>query len=157
MQQIRFYNSKEKKELFQQLEEQFAIKPKLDCLFFENSQNKIFLLSKDYAHIDVKMLRINNGGMYFAKKEREGLRLTIEGAQLINATKHSVSLNKIQVEQWMQGEDMSMEGNEGFVILKHEEDIFGCGMLKNNILRNMVPKERRVHTITDTEEINTFE
>ncbi|HIH15001.1 MAG: hypothetical protein QT08_C0003G0008 [archaeon GW2011_AR17] len=152
MQEMRFLNSKERKELFQKLEEQFAAKPEIDCLFFENSQDKVFLLSKDYASFDVQALRVNNRGMYFAKREREGLRLTIEGAQLLKARKNVVLLDKKQAELWMLGEDIPMEGNQGFIILQHGEDILGCGMLKNNILRNMVPKERRLHSITASQE-----
>lgn len=153
MQELRFLNSKEKKELFEQLEEQFGVKLKLDCLFFENSQDKIFILSKDYAKIDTKGLRVNNKGMYFAKREREGLRLTIEGAQILNPKKNIILLNKEQAELWMTGEDIAMQGDQGFVVLFFEEDILGCGMLKNNILRNMVPKERRLHSITSSVEI----
>ncbi len=152
MQQLNFYNAKQKKELFQQLEEQFGVKPELDLIFFENSQDKVFLLSKDYAHIDTSNLRVNNSGMYFAKKERDGIRLTLEGAQLLQNAKKKLILTKKQTELWMQGEDISLQGNEGFVILEHEGDIFGCGMHKNNILRNMVPKERRLHSVTQTEE-----
>lgn len=151
MQRVGFYNSKEKKELFQQLQEQFGVAKELDVLFFENSQDKIFVLSKAFAQIDPKNLRINNSGMYFAKKEREGLRLSIEGAQLLDIHKNIIPVNKVQAELWMKGEDIALKGNEGFVLLQHERDILGCGMLKNDVLRNMVPKERRLHSITETE------
>ena len=124
--------------------------------FSASYQQKIFLLSKDYSSLDTNGLRINNMGMYFAKKEREGLRLTIEGAQLLHAKKRVISLTKEQAEQWMQGEDIPMEGNQGFVILHAGEDILGCGMLKNNLLRNMTPKERRLRSITQTEEENNL-
>ncbi len=154
MQRVGFYNSKQKKELFQQLQEQFGISQELDVLFFENSQDKIFALSKDFAQIDPKGLRINNSGMYFAKKEREGLRLSVEGAQLLTAHKNIIPVNKAQAELWMKGEDIIMQGNLGFVLLKQDKDILGCGMLKNDLLRNMVPKERRLHSITDTDEEN---
>lgn len=152
MQEMRFLNSKEKKELFQQLEKQFGAQAELDCLYFENSQGKIFLLSKDYASFDPKGLRVNNRGMYFAKREREGLRLTIEGAQLFQAKKNVLDLDAKQAELWMLGEDIPFEGNQGFVLLRCEKDILGCGMLKNNVLRNMVPKERRLHSITASQE-----
>ena len=156
MQRVGFYNSKEKKELFHQLKEQFGMTKELDVLFFENSQDKIFALSKDFAKIDTQGLRINNSGMYFAKKEREGLRLSIEGAQLLDVHKNIIPVNKAQAELWMKGEDIPFQGDQGFVLLEHEEDILGCGMLKNNLLRNMVPKERRLHSITETEEENTI-
>jgi len=148
MQQVTFYNSKDKKQLFRQLKEQFGVEKELDVLFFENSQDRIFLLSKDFAHINPQGMRINNSGMYFAKKEREGLRLSIEGAQMLDIRKNIIPVNKAQAELWMKGGDIPIIGHEGFVVLQHDKDILGCGMLKNDILRNMVPKERRLHSIT---------
>ncbi|MDP3728664.1 MAG: hypothetical protein Q8R18_04390 [bacterium] len=152
MQRVGFYNGKEKKELFHQLKEQFGVTEEPDVLFFENSQDKIFVLSKDFAQIDTQGMRINNSGMYFAKKEREGLRLSIEGAQLLDIRKNIIPVNKAQAELWMKGGDIPFEGNSGFVILQHENDILGCGMLKNDLLRNMVPKERRLHSITASQD-----
>ena len=148
MQRVGFYNSKEKKELFHTLKEQFGVTEEPDVLFFENSQDKIFVLSKDFAHINPQGMRINNSGMYFAKKEREGLRLSIEGAQLLDIRKNIIPVNKAQAELWMKGDDIPFEGKSGFVVIQHEKDILGCGMLKNDLLRNMVPKERRLHSIT---------
>lgn len=152
MQRVGFYNSKEKKELFHQLKEQFGATKQLDALFFENSQDKIFMLSKDFASIDPQGLRINNSGMYFAKKEREGLRLSMEGAQLLDIHKPIIPINKAQAELWMKGDDVPLLGNQGFVILKEGKDVLGCGMLKNDVLRNMVPKERRLHSVTQSVE-----
>jgi NOL1/NOP2/fmu family ribosome biogenesis protein len=148
MQKLKFLNSREKKELFKQLKEQFDCN-ELDMIFLENSQSKIFALSKDYAKADLEKVNVNNLGLYFAKKEREGIRLSIEGAQMVNARKNIIELNKEQANLWMKGEDITMEGNSGFVIIKSDNDIFGCGMLRNNILRNMVPKERRLTKISE--------
>lgn len=150
MQKLTFLNTRERKELFKQLEEQFGCTESLDFIFFENSQDKIFLLSKEYAGLDLHGLRVNNLGLYFVKREREGLRPSIEGAQLIHAKKNVLALDKKQAEQWMQGEDIPFEGDAGFVILKKDGDVLGCGMLRNNILRNMVPKERRLQSITES-------
>lgn len=148
MQRLKFLNTRDRKELFKQLKEQFGAE-ELDYIFFENSQEKIFILSKDYANANLENINVNNLGMYFARRENDGLRLTIEGAQLINAKKNIIELGKEQIDLWMKGKDIPMEGNLGYVIVKNNKDVFGCGMLKNNILRNMVPKERRLVKITD--------
>jgi len=157
MQKLHFLNSREKKDLFKQLEEQFACTEALECIFCENPEGKIFLLSNEYAKLETQGLRINNRGLYFGKREREGIRLSLEGAQVIHPKKNIVELNKHQAQQWMMGEDIPMEGNLGFVVLKLEKDILGCGMLKNNILRNMVPKERRLHSITESDRFSIEE
>ena len=149
MVQLKALNTREKKEIFQMLEEQFGIKEHVDYIFFENNKEKIFIISSAFAQLNQAQVRINNIGMYFATREKDGLRLSIEGAQLVNAKKNSIELTKEQAHQWMKGEDIPMEGNLGYVIVRYKKDTFGCGSLKNNILRNMVPKERRLHSITE--------
>ncbi len=148
MQKLKVLNSREKKALYKQLEEQFGVTEKLPYLFLENTKDKIFLLSPDFANLNVNNLNVNNKGLYFAKKERDGLRLSIEGAQLIKPKKNIISLNDKESHLWMMGKDVPMEGHKGYVIVKFNNDILGCGILKNNILRNMVPKERRLHSVT---------
>ena len=152
MQKLNFLNTRDRKELFNKLKDQFDFQAELDCLFFEGSDNKIFLLSKDFAKMDLSGLRINNQGLYFLKKERDGLRLSIEGSQLIKAKKNIVQLTKSQSENWMKGDDINIDGNSGYVIVQQENDILGCGNLRNNILRNMVPKERRLKSVTESDE-----
>ncbi len=152
MSKVKFLNTRERKELFLQLKEQFDFQADLDFLFFEASDNKIFLLSKDYANIDLTGLRVNNQGMYFGKREHDGFRLSIEGSQLIQAKKNIILLTKSQAESWMKGEDIQLDGDSGYVIVQQDKDILGCGNLRNNVLRNMVPKERRLHSITNNDE-----
>ncbi len=149
MQELHALNAREKKALYKQLEDQFGVTEKLPYLILENTKNKIYLLSTDYAKLDLKGLRVNNMAMYFGKKERDGFRLSIEGAQLVKAKKNVIELTKSQANLWLQGKDIPMEGNKGFVILKFGKDVLGCGALKNDILRNMVPKERRLHSVKD--------
>jgi len=117
MQQLKALNSRQKKEIYKQLEEQFGFTEKIDAIFLENSKEKIYLLSNDYAHLEVTGLRVNNKAMYFGKKEHDGFRLSIEGAQLIKPTKNVIDLTKAQAELWMTGEDIPFEGHAGFVIL----------------------------------------
>ncbi|MBS3072265.1 hypothetical protein J4477_00320, partial [Candidatus Pacearchaeota archaeon] len=90
--------------------------------------------------------------LYFLKKERDGLRLSIEGSQLIKAKKNIVQLTKSQSENWMKGDDIEIDGNSGYVIVQQKNDILGCGNLRNNILRNMIPKERRLKSVTESDD-----
>jgi len=152
MQKLNFLNTRDRKELFHQLKEQFDFRSELDFLFFEASDSKLFLLSRDYANLDLSKLRINNQGLYLGKRERDGIRLSIEGSQLIGAKKNLLPLTKSQAEVWMKGEDIPVNGNLGYVIVKHDKDILGCGMLKHDLLRNMVPKERRLKSVTESDE-----
>jgi len=149
MQDLKALNSRQKKEVYKQLEEQFGYKEKIDAIMLENSQDKIFLLSNDYANLDVEKLRVNNKAMYFGKKEHDGFRLSIEGAQFIKPTKNVIELTSEESHLWMLGKDIPKEGHVGFVILKYKKDILGCAMHKSDIIRNMVPKERRLHSVSE--------
>lgn len=146
MQKLKALNSRELKELYKELE-RFGVKERLDYIVLVSSKDKLYLLSKDYANLDVSSLRINNKGMYFGKREKDGLRLSIEGSQVINATKNVVELDREGMEKWVTGKDVEVEG-EGYVIVKYGKDVLGCGRIVNGKLRNMVPKERRVKELS---------
>jgi len=148
MQDLKPLNSREKKVIYKQLEEQFGHVDKIDMIFLENSKSKIFLLSNDYVHLELKGLRVNNKAMYFGKREKDGFRLSIEGAQIISPTKNIIDLDQDQVKLWMTGEDIPFEGHSGWVILRFGQDIMGCTMHKVDVIRNMVPKERRLHSVS---------
>ncbi|MBT4175025.1 hypothetical protein HOC80_03320 [archaeon] len=145
---MKILNSREIKAIYKQLEEQFGNKKKLDYGFLENNKDKIFLISKKYAELDTKRLRVNNLGMYFAKRQIDGIRLSIEGSQMIEPTKNIIQLNKEQMEHWVKGEDFPFEHETAYVIIKHNKDVLGCGRVVKNTLRNMVPKERRLKSLT---------
>ncbi len=147
---MKILNSREIKAIYKQLEEQFGNKKKLDYGFLENNKDKIFLISKDYANLKTEKLRINNMGMYFGKRQIDGFRLSIEGSQMIEPTKNIIQLNKKQMELWVKGEDVPFEHNTAYVIVKHKDDTLGCGRVVNNLLRNMVPKERRIKSLNQS-------
>tara|TARA_Y100000310_G_C20374460_1_gene665073 strand:+ start:306 stop:755 length:450 start_codon:yes stop_codon:yes gene_type:complete len=149
MQDLKALNSREKKEIYKLLESQFGHTEKFNVIFLKNNKSKIFFLSNDFLNLDVTNLRVNNKAMYFAKMERDGLRMNIEGAQMLKATKNVIDLNKEEAHAWMLGDDIPHEGNQGYVLLRYKKDILGCGILKNNNIRNMVAKERRLHSVTE--------
>jgi len=150
MQKLKALNSRELKQLYKELNEQFGVEEKLDFIVLENTKDKLYLLSRDYEKLDVSKLRVNNKGMYFGKKERDGLRLSIEGSQLIDAKKNVVVLNEEGMKKWVSGEDVEVEHDTAYVIVKYNKDVLGCGRVVNNKLRNMVPKERRLKELVST-------
>lgn len=142
---LKILNSREKKRLFKELSLQFGDIDKLDYVFMQNNKDKIFVITRDIENINLEKLRINNGGLYFAKKENAGIRPSIEGAQLIKATKNIIEVSSEQTDKWMRGEDFEIKGDyKGYVIIKSKSEIFGCGQYKDGIVRNMVAKERRI-------------
>jgi NOL1/NOP2/fmu family ribosome biogenesis protein len=150
MQKLKVLNSRERKNIYKQLFDQFGHESEFDVIFLLNSQKKVYLMSKEYIDLDITHLRINNKAMYFGKLEHDGLRLSIDGSQMLKPTKNIIELDEANLIKWMQGEDILFDGEDGYYLVKHGGDIFGCGSLRFNNLRNMVPKERRLHSVEFT-------
>lgn len=144
-------NTREVKKILNWLKEHYGIKElKIDKAFLQSTKDKIYLISKKISELDPKSLRINLIGLYFAKLEKTGIRLSIEGAQIIGpkSTKNVVKLDKSQMNDWIRGNDIGYNADvEGFIIVKHKNDFFGVGTYKDGKILNYVPKERRIKKI----------
>ncbi len=88
------------------------------------------------------------GGVYFGKVESDGIRLTIEGSFLVGpkATKNVIEISWKDTKRWLSGEDISVEfeGN-AWVILHHGPYWLGGGKAVNGVVKNYVPKDRRLN------------
>lgn len=141
-------NSREVKKIINLLKEQFLIKDlKLDYVFILGKEGKLYVIDKKLGELDMKGLRVNSLGMYFGKLESDGVRLSIEGSQLVGplAKKNVVSLSDGDIARWVSGSDLDLKGSyDGFVIVKYKDDFFGSGKFSKGRLLNFVPKSRRV-------------
>ena len=148
MQELKILNSKEIKEIYGLIEKQWGAKIKLDYGFLKNQKNRIFVISKDISAIDTSKLRLNSVGMYFCEFDSLGIRLSIEGSQIIGpkATKNIVELNEEETKRWFKGEDIEKDCKDcrGFVIMKRDNDFLGSGKYTNKKILNYVSKTRRV-------------
>lgn len=151
MPELKILNNKEVKEIFEMIEEQWGAKLKLDYGFLKNNKNRIFIINKDISKIDISKLRLNSVGMYFCEIDNSGIRLSIEGTQIIGqkAAKNVIELNESETRQWFKGEDIEKECKDckGFVILKYKNDFLGNGKYVNGKILNYVSKTRRVSMI----------
>ena len=146
MEKLTVMNTRELKVVDKHLQEQFGIKLDLKGAFFKNPKEKIYYSTKDVGKIDWKQLRINSIGMYFADV-REGVRLSIEGAQLLGpkAKKGVLELSDEEAYEWMQGLELQKDIEpKGFLLIKHKNDFLGCGKAVAGRVMNYVPKNRRV-------------
>ncbi len=143
-----FMGSRELKHFFKQIEDLYGKVPELfEKVAFVQGKEKIYVITRDVEKIDMKKIRINSLGLYIAELKNGQLRLSIEGAQIIGptATKNVCELNREQLKQWFQGQDLTVEGTyEGFVILKYENDYVGSGKYREGTILNFVPKARRL-------------
>ena len=150
MPQLKILNNKEIKEVLKLIESQWGAKLKLDYAFLKNLKNRIFVVNKDISKIDFSQLRVNSIGMYFCEIDKLGIRLSIEGSQIVGpkATKNIVEINEEQTKQWFNGQDLEIKGNySGFLIIKHNNDFLGTGKYKSGRILNYVGKSRRVNLV----------
>ncbi len=145
-------NSKKIKEITGMLEQQWGYSEKLGCGFMQK-ENDIFMVTRAIDAIDLRKLNVNSAGLYFAELRNNELRLSIEGSQIIGrkATKNVVELSRQQLQQWLRREDIelngrnsSSSGSSAYVIIRHGNDFFGCGRIKDSKLLNFIPKARMV-------------
>jgi len=135
MQDLRVLEKKNKKTFLQLLKKQFGFEDKLDYAYLTNNKNKIFIVNRDIAEIDLNKIRINSAGLYIAEFKNNEVRLSIEGSQLIGkkAKKNIIELNEKQAREWLKGKDIELKAKEkGFVILKHNKDYLGSGKVKED-------------------------
>lgn len=147
MQNLKVMNKKQAKEVLGLIKKQWGCDSKLDYVFLLSEKNRIYLISRDISKIDLAKLRINNVGLYFGEITYEGLRLGIEGAQLIgrSAKKNIVELDEKEKIGWLKGNDLTKELDiSGFVIIKHKKDFLGTGKYRDGKILNYVPKARRL-------------
>lgn len=160
MQKLEVLNTREKKKIIDDLKEQYGFTGQIDGSLLTNKEQKIFLITPDISKISRdqdKELRLDAAGLYIGKIEVNGIRLSMEGSQLIgsHASRHVLIIDEEHLEPWVKGEDFELSENEqkktgnedGFFIIKFGNDYIGCGQIKNNNLRSLVSKERRLKVL----------
>ncbi len=152
-------NAKELKVFRALLKEQFGYNEEFPYTVFMHGEAKYSISPRDVEYVLDKRLRIERVGIYIGQVAHGELRLSIEGSQLIgpHATKHVLTLNTAQRDEWMLGHDVELKGDyeQAFYIVTCAEDFLGCGKYKNGTLQNYVPKERYVGAAFTDEDIKT--
>lgn len=150
MQNLKFLNKKEIKNILNLIKNQWNCDIELDYVFLISEKDKIYIVNKEISKIDLSKLRINSIGLYFGTVvEGNSLRLSIEGSQFIGpkAKKNIIELNEKEFKEWMKGIDIEKDVEEkGFVIIKYKDDFLGCGKAVDKKILNYVPKARRLNT-----------
>ena len=96
MPELKILNNKEIKEILKLIQNQWGAKIKINYGFLKNQKGRIFVVSKDIAKIDISKLRLNSVGIYFCEIGKQGIRLSIEGSQIVGpkAAKNAVELSE---------------------------------------------------------------
>ena len=147
MQKLKILNTREVKEILRHLKEQFGYEEKLDYVFLLSEKDKIYIINKDIERIDLEKIRINTMGIYFGTlQNNEGLRLSVEGSQIIGdkAKKNIVELDDNERDEWFKGIEIEKDAGHGFVLIRHGNDLIGCGKAMKGKIHNYLPKIRRI-------------
>ena len=113
---MKILKSTQKKKIINQLNEQYGIS-KLPYLLLQFGKDKIRLYSGNLSVEELNILdvnlRIENIGLYFAKQQVDGIRLTLDGVQLLKEqiNKNILKINNKQASDWLKGNPIIHEKN----------------------------------------------
>ncbi len=126
------------------IKEQFGAEVELK--FREGGKGKIYAYK--YELPDFLRKHLIQSGIYFGRVERDGLRLSLDGCSLVKPERCFESIDDGKVLEWMRGEDIEVNSNCRFVILKWRGFSAGCGKVyrkgEKKFAKNFVPKNRRI-------------
>jgi len=149
MKPLQILSTKEKKEIERKLNIQFGIE-KVPGLIVRRGEERLFLLSNikpnEIRNIE-KAGFIERAGIYFAKIVRDKIRLSIEGTHALKdqISKNIYELDNEQIQEWMMGRELPIKtGKRDFLVIKNNNDFFGCGKASEEKIGNYIPKSRRL-------------
>ena len=147
---IKFFNERERERILKILKQQFGIN-EIPWTLARLGKERIIIFSGELSDREIlnidEVAHIEGVGLYFAKEQMDGIRLSIEGSQLLKEqiTKNVFILDSKQAEQWMMGQELNIKTDKkGFYIIKFKDDFLGTGKVSENRITNFVPKARRL-------------
>ncbi len=136
-------NDVNEKKVLELLKKQFGIDD-FDFKIRFSGKNKIYVY-KECNNEDLG-IELYHFGLYFGRLEKDGLRLSLDGSQLIakKAKKGVLEISDKEAQKWMKGENITRKGIFGYVIIKWGNYILGCGKGNGKVINNFLPKDRRI-------------
>ena len=145
---LKILKSKEIKEIVRLLGQEFGFAGDLKAYaVLRNTKDKMYLVNREIATIPLDALGIDSVGMYFGEVMDHGIRLSIEGSQLIGkqCKKNVIEIDAAVMRTWLKGQDIEIAGqHQGYVLLKCGKEFLGCGRYKEGKVLNYIPKARRI-------------
>jgi NOL1/NOP2/fmu family ribosome biogenesis protein len=139
-------NSKMIKELRRAMLEQFG--SMIKGVFYEGSKGRVYLSNEHSGLVDLQRVNAEGIGVYVGRINPDGFRLSIEGAQLIKATKNVFEISKEQLWDWLRGYNVKIETDyNGYCVVTHQSDVLGGGKVSNGTILNFTPRERRIKSL----------
>ena len=147
---IKLLVGKERMKIIDKLNEQFGIQD-IKGNLLKRGKERIFLFEGNIGKKEIDKLSkatfIERVGVYLAKEEERGIRLSIEGSQILKdqITKNIIELTKKEMETWMMGHEVIRKNDfTGYAIIKYKDDMLGTGKASEEKITNFIPKSRRL-------------
>ena len=145
---MRFLNSKQRKQFYKQLHEQYGYEGPREYAIFEGGNDKLYVVNKEVDEVAFDEMNVVQGGLYVASTQGEDLRLTLDGAMLFGEYCNDcfVEIDEDARDVWMRGENLPYTGDlHGYVLIRYQQRILGCGSVSSEgYIKNYVPKGRRI-------------
>ena len=115
-----------------------------EFLLYEYSDREMYLISRGVAEAIYDFDKVIKYGLFFGRKKKTHIFLSIEGSRLVGETakKESKILerNNSQKILWIQGFDLENYKGEGYIIIKNKDDFLGCGRFEQGKILNLAFK-----------------
>lgn len=143
---------KEKKMSLEYFASRFGIDSKHfdDFEFYSASKGRVFLGPKNLTHACERNVAV---GILVARLgENDNVKPTTNMLQMFGkfASKNIINLEKDNALRYIEGSDIEVSDSEvststnGYAIISYNKNSLGCGLLKENKIKNMLPKARRM-------------
>ncbi len=124
-----------------------------DFVVLEKPYKKEFWLSsKNIFKLDLKKFNINSIGMYFGRIDKN-MKLSVEGSQIVGKTAKKNICEIENIWDFIRGFKVNPTkkikcDEKQYVIVKYKDKIVGSAKLKNNKLESILPKNRKIKSLT---------
>jgi len=147
---IKLLAGKERMAFINKLRKQFGIED-IKGNLLKRGKERVFLFEGNLEKKEIDQLSkatfIERIGVYLGKEEEMGIRLSIEGSQILkNEIKNNIiELTKEEMQTWMMGHEVLRKNDfTGFAIIKYKDDMLGTGKASEKKITNFIPKSRRL-------------
>lgn len=138
---IKLLSKSERNKILNSIKDRFGVKPDLKSLL--KKDNRLYLYTGEGLKIEPEIAGLSVGEIKGGE-----FKPNIEGSQIINPEKNVYNITQGTALEWMQGKDIAADKNEnltaGFVVVKCEDDLLGSGKFNGKIIKNGIPKNRRL-------------
>jgi NOL1/NOP2/fmu family ribosome biogenesis protein len=142
--QLKILKKKDVRKIEAAIDKQWGARVRLDYVLLQNMGGRIYMAGRQAFDIDETKLRIDSIGMYFGRQEKDGLRLSIEGSQIIGPKAERNVTSIEDASGWVSGHDLQHTQARGYQIIRCGSDFLGCGKASAKGIKNYYPKSRRV-------------